>query len=172
MYKRQISKFAPIIVIPIYISFIGIDGFGVLDLYVTIGLAIFIVFEMQVVSGVMRSYYESQKNGTFRELIGSAFKLYYISYSVLLILLLFSWLLGFEFELISIEYLLPLIFAILPRQFFSLYTIVLRMEHRTKEYLAVNVANVFLVAVSGVIALYIYDFKVISILYGLSLIHI
>ncbi|MFP3534721.1 hypothetical protein SB763_35810, partial [Burkholderia sp. SIMBA_042] len=67
-----ISKFAPLLVIPIYINVIGIEGFGVLDLYITIGMAVFIICEAQAVSGVMRSYYECKKSNTLKDLISSA----------------------------------------------------------------------------------------------------
>lgn len=163
-----ISKFAPIVIIPIYIHFIGLEGFGVLDLYVTIGLAIFIVCETQAVSGVMRSYYESQINNTLEYLIGSAIKIYLFTYFVLLGLFFLASLSAFESKLFAYEYLFPIVAVVFPRQVFALCTIILRMEHRAKEYICLSLFNVIITALLGMFFVYWVDATALAILYGIS----
>lgn len=164
-----ISKFAPIIIIPIYISFIGLEGFGLLDLYITIGLAVFIVCETQAVSGVMRSYYESQKDNTLEQLIGSAIKIYLCTYVALLVVFLLASQSTFESKLFSYDYLLPIVAVVFPRQVFALCTVILRMEHRAKEYIFLSLFNVLLTALLGMLAVYWVDSSALAILYGISL---
>ena len=159
-----ISRFAPFLIIPIYIGYIGIDGFGYLDLYVTIGSALFIFFEMQVVSGVMRSYYECKKENCLQELIGSAVKIYLLSYITGLSALTLLWF--FDPVFFSIKYILPIALVIFPRKIFSLYNIVLRMEHRAKEFVYINIINVFFIATCGLLSLLIFNVGFVSILYG------
>jgi O-antigen/teichoic acid export membrane protein len=164
-----ISKFAPILIIPIYIGFIGLEGFGLLDLYTTIGLAIFIVCETQAVSGVMRSYYESKEKNTLEQLIGSAIKIYLFTYIGLWMVFLLTSIFTFESKLFSYEYLFPIVIAVFPRQLFALCTVILRMEHQSREYIYLSLFNVLLTAVFGVIAIYLIDATALSILYGISL---
>jgi O-antigen/teichoic acid export membrane protein len=164
-----ISKFAPIIIIPIYISFIGLEGFGLLDLYITIGLAVFIVCEAQAVSGVMRSYYESKENGTLEQLVGSAIKIYIFTYIALLVVFLLASQSTFESKLISYDYLLPIVAVVFPRQVFALCTLILRMEHKAKEYIFLSLFNVLLTALLGMLAVYWVDATALAILYGICL---
>ena len=162
-----LSRFSPLLTIPIYINFIGIEGFGYLDLYITIGVALFIVFEMQVVSGVMRSYYERQKQNRLGELIGSSLKIYAISYILLLALYFIVCYINPSTTLLSTEYLTPIVLAILPQQIYSLASIVLRMEHKAKEYVVFSLSNVALTAASGISFIYLFEPDVLSILYGI-----
>jgi O-antigen/teichoic acid export membrane protein len=164
-----ISKFAPLLIIPIYISFIGLEGFGLLDLYITIGLAIFIICEAQAVSGVMRSYYESKENKSLGQLVGSAITIYLYTYIGLIVLFLLISLFSFESKLFSYNYLLPIIIVIFPRQILALCTVILRMEHKAKEYIFLSLFNVALTAILGVIAIYTLDATALSVLYGIAL---
>jgi O-antigen/teichoic acid export membrane protein len=164
-----ISKFAPIIIIPIYIGAIGIEGFGVLDLYITIGLAIFIICEIQAVSGVMRSYYESKERNTLGELIGSAIKIYGVTYISLLGIFFLMFIVPTSLIDIRFDYLFPIVLAIFPRQIFSLCSIIFRMEHRAKIYVIINLSNVIITAILGVVFIYILEPSVLSVLYGMSL---
>lgn len=164
-----ISKFAPLLVIPIYISIIGIEGFGVLDLYVTIGMAVFIICEAQAVSGVMRSYYECKKANTLKDLISSAIKIYLVTYVFLLILFFLIFLIPFQIIEIRFDYLLPIVLAIFPRQLFSLNTIILRMEHQAKQYVTLSLLSVLLTAMLGIIFIHLYESSALSVLYGIAL---
>lgn len=164
-----IAKFAPLLVIPIYINVIGIEGFGVLDLYITIGMAVFIICEAQAVSGVMRSYYECKKSNTLKDLISSAIKIYLVTYVCLLILFLITSLIPLQILEIRFDYLLPILLAIFPRQLFALNTIILRMEHQAKQYVALSLLSVLLTAMLGIIFIYFYEPNVLSVLYGIAL---
>lgn len=164
-----ISKFAPLLIIPIYISSIGVEGFGVLDLYLTIGLAIFIICEAQAVSGVMRSYYECKESDSLCELIGSAIKIYIVTYLCLVALFLLLSAIPSYLVDVPLNYMLPIVLVIFPRQIFSLHMIILRMEHKPKQYVFFNLTSVALTAVLGVIFIYAFEASALSVLYGISL---
>ena len=168
-FTGVISKFAPLLVIPIYISTIGVEGFGVLDLYVTIGMAVFIICEAQAVSGVMRSYYECKKANTLKDLISSAIKIYLVTYAILLILFFLLFLIPFKIIEIRFDYLLPIVLAIFPRQLFSLNTVILRMEHQAKQYVTLSLLSVLLTAMLGIIFIHLYESSALSVLYGIAL---
>lgn len=161
-----ISKFAPLLTIPIYINYIGIEGFGYLDLYMTIGMAFFILFEMQIVSGVMRDYYESKKTGNLQKLIGSAINVYLFGYLILCSVYSYVYF-NFSFESISSEHLLPIVLSVLPQQIFSLVNVVLRMEHKAKSYVLLNLASVVTVITFGITSIFIFGSHVLNILYGI-----
>ncbi len=163
-----ISKFAPLLIIPIYVGAIGVEGFGVLDLYITIGLAIFIICEAQAVSGVMRSYYECKDAGTLDDLIGSAVKIYAVTYIALLILFALLWMAPADAVNIRLDFILPMVIVIFPRQIFSLHMIVLRMEHKPIAYIVYNLVSVALTALLGVAFLYMLSSDALSVLYGIS----
>ena len=76
--SSALSKFSAFFTIPIYTRYLTVEEFGLLDLYITISMILYIVLEMQMQSGFMRSYYEKQKENNLDELLGTVLKYYFI----------------------------------------------------------------------------------------------
>ena len=150
-----LSRFSVFLTLPIYTRFLSVEEFGILDLYVTIGMIIFLLFEIQMKSGFMRSYYEKKSENCLNNLIGSVLKYYfYIFLFSILILLVFNFI-EIELEWWNYNYILPLVLLVLPKQIFDLNNIILRMEHKSKKFLFFNVSKIFTIAILGILAVYL-----------------
>jgi O-antigen/teichoic acid export membrane protein len=160
-----LSRFSIFLTIPIYTRYLSVEDFGILDLYVTIGMLLYIVFEMQIVSGFMRNYYEQKNEGKLRELIGTTLTYYFLTYFIVFLLIG----LNSDLNIIDMKYILPLVLLVLPKQIFDLNNLILRMESKPYEYLVYNLFGLSLVAISGILAVIYIEASVNLVLWSMFL---
>lgn len=167
--SSALSKFSVFFTLPIYTRYLSVKEFGLLDLYITIFMVLYILFEMQMQSGFMRSYYEKQKENKLDELLGTAVKYYVTVFAFALSILFGLYILNIQSRYIIFDYLLPVVLMMLPKQIFDLNNIVMRMEHQSKKFLLFNVSNVFLIAMLGIILVVLIDSSVEMILWSMTI---
>jgi len=168
-----LSKFAPLIVIPIYLQYLGIEAFGVLDLYITIGTLVYIIIEMQITSGFMRSYYEEKKEGTLGELVGNCLVLYLFSFSIFIWgLVVCSALFDFNVSFLTPKLLLPVAIGLIGRCFIDLLQLSFRMEHRPTSYSVLALSNVVITALTGAVIAATFSDRVDFLLLSISLVQL
>ena len=136
--SSALSKFSAFFTIPIYTRYLSVEEFGLLDLYITMSIILYIVLEMQMQSGFMRSYYEKQKENKLDELLGTVLKYYFIVFIFFVSFVMGLLLLGIDSKYLLFEYLFPIVLFILPKQIFDLNNIMMRMEHQAKNFLFFN----------------------------------
>ena len=168
-----LSRFTGVFLIPIYTRFLTTNEYGLLDLCTSLSAILFIVVEMQMVSGVGRSYYECKGKKDCHSLIGCAI-FYYCIANLLLWGLAWSlsgtipqYLPGFETKL-----LIPIVAAILPKQIIQLLLVVLRLEHCTKTYLCFTVGQIWFAVALGIVAVIVLNAGITGILWSLALANI
>ena len=167
------SKFAPLIVIPIYLKHIGIESFGILDLYITIGTLAFILVEMQVTSGFMRSFYEEREAARLGKLVGNAVALYTFSFVVFICSLIFcSILVAVPISFVDFSLLTPVAIGLIGRCFSDLYLLSLRMEHCPYTYAGFSLLNVIITALSGAYASISFPDRIELILLAISIVQL
>lgn len=167
--SSALSKFSAFFTIPIYTRYLSVEEFGLLDLYITISMILYIVLEMQMQSGFMRSYYEKQKENKLGELLGTVLKYYFIVFIFLISFVMGLLLLGIESKYLLFEYLLPIGLFILPKQIFDLNNIMMRMEHQAKKFLLFNVSYVFFIALLGIFLVVFVQSSVEMILWSMAI---
>lgn len=167
--SSALSKFSAFFTIPIYTRYLSVEEFGLLDLYITISMIFYIVLEMQMQSGFMRSYYEKQKENKLDELLGTVLKYYFIVFIFLISFVMGLLLLDIESKYLLFEYLLPIVLFILPKQIFDLNNILMRMEHQTKKFLLFNVSYVFSIALLGIFLVVFVQSSVEMILWSMAI---
>lgn len=167
--SSALSKFSAFFTIPIYTRYLSIEEFGLLDLYITISMILYIVLEMQMQSGFMRSYYEKQKENKLDELLGTVLKYYFIVFIFFISVYIGLLLLGIESKYLLFEYLLPIVLFIMPKQIFDLNNILMRMEHQAKKFLFFNVSYVFSIALLGIFLVVFVKSSVETILWSMAI---
>lgn len=149
-FSGALSRFSALIAIPIYTRLLPVSEYGVLDLYVTIGALIFIILETQMVSGFMRSYYESESKGCLSECLGSVVCYYILSslfgFGIIGFFVIFS-----SFSHANLLFAVGL--AVFPKQLFELASVVMRMKNRAKTYFLLNISNVLCMMLFGIASL-------------------
>ena len=167
--SSALSKFSAFFTIPIYTRYLSVEEFGLLDLYITMSIILYIVLEMQMQSGFMRSYYEKQKENKLDELLGTVLKYYFIVFIFFVSFVMGLLLLGIDSKYLLFEYLFPIVLFILPKQIFDLNNIMMRMEHQAKNFLFFNVAYVFFIASLGIFLVVFIQSSVEMILWSMAI---
>ncbi|RZV12707.1 lipopolysaccharide biosynthesis protein [Aliarcobacter butzleri] len=167
--SSALSKFSVFFTIPIYTRYLTVEEFGLLDLYITISMILYIVLEMQMQSGFMRSYYEKQKENKLDELLGTVLKYYFIVFGFFISFVMGLLLLDIKSKYLLFEYLLPIVLFILPKQIFDLNNIMMRMEHQAKKFLLFNVSYVFSIALLGIFLVVFVQSSVEMILWSMAI---
>lgn len=167
--SSALSKFSAFFTIPIYTRYLSVEEFGLLDLYITMSMILYIVLEMQMQSGFMRSYYEKQKENKLDELLGTVLKYYFIVFVFLISFTMGLLLLDIDSKYLLFEYLFPIVLFILPKQIFDLNNILMRMEHQAKRFLLFNVLYVFSIAILGVFLVVFVQSSVEMILWSMTI---
>ncbi|MEM5570340.1 lipopolysaccharide biosynthesis protein [Aliarcobacter butzleri] len=167
--SSALSKFSAFFTIPIYTRYISVEEFGLLDLYITMSIILYIVLEMQMQSGFMRSYYEKQKENKLDELLGTVLKYYFIVFVFLISFAMGLLLLDIDSKYLLFEYLFPIVLFILPKQIFDLNNIMMRMEHQAKKFLLFNVSYVFSIALLGIFLVVFVQSSVEMILWSMTI---
>lgn len=167
--SSALSKFSAFFTIPIYTRYLSVEEFGLLDLYITMSIILYIVLEMQMQSGFMRSYYEKQKENKLDELLGTVLKYYFIVFVFLISFAMGLLLLDIDSKYLLFEYLFPIVLFILPKQIFDLNNILMRMEHQAKRFLLFNVLYVFSIAILGVFLVVFVQSSVEMILWSMTI---
>lgn len=167
--SSALSKFSAFFTIPIYTRYLTVEEFGLLDLYITISMILYIVLEMQMQSGFMRSYYEKQKENKLDELLGTVLKYYFIVFGFFISFVIGLLLLDIKSKYLLFEYLLPIVLFILPKQIFDLNNIMMRMEHQAKKFLLFNVSYVFSIASLGIFLVVFVQSSVEMILWSMAI---
>ncbi|RDH43204.1 lipopolysaccharide biosynthesis protein [Zooshikella ganghwensis] len=160
-----LSRFATFISIPIYTRILGITQYGVLDYYVTLGYIIYIIFEMQVTSGFMRSYYEKKGQNKHDCLLTSACLIYIVNFTVLILIFWFFY--HINFSKVDLNYLAPLVFTMFFKQIFDINNIYMRLEGDKFKYLYYNLSYVAAVNFFGIFSVLFIESKIESILYSI-----
>ena len=144
-------KFSSLLTLPVYTRILTPEAFGILDLYITLAALLFIFFETQMASGFMREYYTYKEEGRLNLLLGNILG-YYLFGSLLAFAIVVTLVTLFvQNAYLNINYLLPIILYLLPKQIFDLYAIKLRMENESKRYLYFTSIKIFTVALFGVL---------------------
>lgn len=163
------NRFVGFLLLPLYTRLLTPAAYGLLDLLNTTGVLLFIVAELQIISGVARGYYEAKAEGRVRILIGTAVVLYIRNtalWTVAGFVVFYFW--GYRFGgAVGWEHAVPVILILLPSQLFSLLQIILRFEAQAKKFLVFSVLDVVTSAVLSIGAVVLLDWGVAGVLWGL-----
>ncbi|UAA39681.1 lipopolysaccharide biosynthesis protein [Paraneptunicella aestuarii] len=165
-FSGVLSRFATLITVPVYSRVLGVDAFGILDLYITIGAVLFVLAEVQIGSGFMRDYYDCKKSNEHHQLLGSVLGFYTASYLFYLVVIVFLLYLFSESFPQHAWNLVPIILAIFPRQLIYIAGILLRLEGQATQFLSLNLSHFFLVAAFGVVYVFQFDGEVKGVLFA------
>lgn len=161
-----LSKFSIFLTVPVYTRYLNVEQFGILDLYLTISMILYILLEMQMASGFMRSYYEKKESGRLDLLLGSVLKFYIFSFIFTILLLTILYLSNFHSKYLIYSYIIPIVLYILPKQIFDLNNIIMRMEHQATQYLKFNVYGAFFISILSIIFVF-FKSSIESILWSI-----
>ena len=135
----------------IYAKFFTVEVFGILGVYLVIGMLCNIFFESQAISGFMRNYYHAKQERNESILLTSII-LYYLLTGVGAMLLLWICLsiyqsglkavLGYHFY---ISWLLPIVFGVFPSQMYEILLLNLRLEGQCLAFASVSIFQSFFV---------------------------
>jgi len=150
-FTGALSNFSVFLTIPVYTRYLSVEQFGVLDLYLTISMIFYILLEMQMASGFMRSYYEKKESGKLDLLLGSVLKFYIYSFTFAVLLFTILYLSNYNSKYFIYSYIVPIILYILPKQIFDLNNIIMRMEHQAIQYLKFNIYGTFFITILSVV---------------------
>jgi len=165
-----LARFVGFFLAPFYTRLMSQEQYGVLDLATALTAILLILSESQMISGYIRSYYEARERGERHLLAGSVMVYFTFSAAVLIGALwtfrerLAAHLPGFE-----ATYLLPILVSLFPQQIIALGLGTLRMERKARSYLLINVSQICLAAVFGLIAAGPLDYEAVGVLWGLAL---
>jgi O-antigen/teichoic acid export membrane protein len=131
------SRFAPLILLPIYANYLTIEDFGIFELGITTFTILLIFSDWQLLSSVMREYYEDVDKG---KLIGNTL----FSYLILSVIIFLLWL---TFQEILSDFLphnlwIWIIATILPSNIFQLALLLFRLEQKPVYFLLISLSQV------------------------------
>lgn len=138
-----VSKLSNIILVPFYTRSMSMAQFGQFDLYITMFLLAFTLFEGEMASGFMRFYHEAKSQNELKQLTGSIIRYYLLSN-------FFLWGLYAVFYIFFHEdnfflhhgYLLSIVLlGIFSAQVYGACLIILRMQNKLNLYLLLNVSQ-------------------------------
>jgi len=168
---NAVSRSTNLLLVPLFVHKLSISRFGLLDLYITCGMLIFIVCESQISSGFSRFYYESKKSNQLNLLIKSAIA-YYIA-SWLLLFTIFFIMIFFSVKIKNFNYLalLPIIAGVFPQQIWQLRLTYFRLSNRDKLFLVYNCLFTA-ITLSCSVALVLFHPSIVMCLWGLNIAYI
>src|ERR1017187_4099548 len=76
------TRFVYILLLPFYLRLFTLTDYGLLELLLTTGSILLLVSDLQIVSGVLREYYEAKAERRSRTLVGTALTLHVVSATV------------------------------------------------------------------------------------------
>lgn len=166
-FGGAVAKFSGLITVPIYTRFLDTEGFGELDLFTTILAILIVLSTLEIQSGFGRSYYESQKKNNLNELTGSVL-LYTLIVGLIIILTVISFYFYTKdwFHEFNILLIVPVAANVLPINLLGIALVALRFEKKPFIYTVFTFFSTFLTALSGVIAVAIFDLGVLGILWS------
>ena len=164
------SRFVEFLLIPLYTRMFTPAEYGLLDLLLTTSAVLFVVSELQIVSGVARGYYEAEQKGRLPQLIGTALALYFVN------ALAWAALGAGAFALAGADLgagvgwglVVPVLAVLLPRQVFGLLQLVLRFERRPREFVALSLADVVTSGALSLLLIVGLDLGIAGALWGLA----
>ncbi len=164
------SRFAYILLLPLYLRWFSLAEYGLLELLLTTGSILLLVCDLQIVSGVLREYYEARASGSSRGLLGTALTLYLINTSAWVAVgcLVFArWgnLLGGTIHWIHV---IPLLAVILPSQLMTLCQVVLRLESRKYAFIIFSFLDLSTSALLSVIFVQRMHWGIAGVLWGMA----
>jgi len=117
----------------------------------------------------MRSYYEKKKENKVQELLSTVLSYYILGLFILIAIFGVLYVVNIESTYLELNYLLPIVAYIFPKQLIDLYNIIMRMEHQAKRYLVYNLASIFLIALLGIASVVFIEASVEVILWSVSM---
>lgn len=136
------GRFASVLLVPIYTRVFTPAEYGQLDLILTISVILVLLSGMQVESGVARSYYEAKEVRKEQRLVGTGLLLYIASgvpCMIIFALIFQFWLKGHEG--VGLWEFIPMLFAVLPTQFFGYGLLLLRLEWQKRLYVIFSLGD-------------------------------
>jgi O-antigen/teichoic acid export membrane protein len=165
------SRFVGFLLLPVYTRLFAPAEYGVLDLLTTTSVVLFMLAELQIVSGVARGYYAARDRGELPVLMGTAVRLYLrnaLAWTALAPLAL--WLLDEPLAAVGgWTVFLPVVAALVPQQLFGLSQLVFRFERRPRLYVAFSLGDVATSALFSIGAVVWLGMGVGGVLWGLFL---
>ena len=163
----MISRFAGIITAPIYTRILGAEGYGLLDLLLSISAILIILATMEMHSGYARGYFKAKEKRELEFLRGSVVLFFFGSYLLTLLLLLgLSKFTDFKFNLFDLSHLTPVVVGILPVMIISLTLITIQFEQKPKAYLIISVLSLVLTLIGGIFSVAYLDLGVNGVLWS------
>ena len=145
-----INRISPILLTPLYTRVFSVQHYGLVDLYLTINMMVFIFFETQVVSGFMREYHDYKSKGTLSCLFSGAIS-YYLMSNLFLWFVFGVGLISFNIPVLYIHLMLAIMFGLFPAQFMGLFLVLVRMQGRSMVFLTLNSLQVLMSLFCGVL---------------------
>ena len=161
------SRFVEFLLIPLYTHLFTPAEYGLLEVLLTTSAILFVVSELQIVSGVARGYYEAEARGSLPALLGTALSLYLVNSLAWAALGVGALLLAGDRTGISWTLLVPVLAVLLPRQLFALLQLLLRFERRPREFVAFSLLDVATSAGVSVLLITVFDLGIAGALWGL-----
>ncbi|HEX8359581.1 MAG TPA: lipopolysaccharide biosynthesis protein [Longimicrobium sp.] len=163
------SRFVGLLLLPVYTRLFTPAEFGLLELLTTTSVLLFMLAELQILSGVARGYYAAAAAGELPRLLGTAVRMYLrnaIAWTALAPPLLFA--LGGRMEGIGgWTVLLPVVLAVFPQQLLALSQLIFRFERRPGLFVAFSLCDVATSAAFSLVAVVGAGMGVPGVLWGL-----
>jgi O-antigen/teichoic acid export membrane protein len=165
------SRFVGLLLLPVYTRLFTPAEYGLLDLLTTTSVLLFMLAELQILSGVARGYYAAAAAGELPRLLGTAVRMYLrnaLVWTALAPLLLFA--LGGRMAAIGgWTVFLPVVLALVPQQLLALSQLIFRFERRPGLFVAFSLGDVATSAAFGLAAVVGAGMGVPGVLWGLFL---
>jgi O-antigen/teichoic acid export membrane protein len=162
-----VSRFVGVITAPIYTRMLSTEGYGLLDLIMSISAILIIFTTMEMHSGYARSYYEAKDKNQLKQLRGTIMMYFVVSYFFLLaVFFLLYPHLNQWINLFDISLLIPVVLQLLPTSIITLTLITIQFEKKPVLYSLIIISNLLLTAVGGIFAVTYLDLGVSGILWS------
>lgn len=165
------SRFVGLLLLPVYTRLLSPAEYGLLDLLTTTSVLLFMLAELQLLSGVARGYHAAARAGELPQLVGTTVRMYLrnaVVWTALAPLLLFA--LGGRMGAIGgWTVFLPVVLALVPQQMLALSQLIFRFERRPGLFVVFSLCDVVTSAAFSLAAIAGLGAGVPGVLWGLFL---
>jgi len=163
------TRFVWFLLMPVYTRLFPPQEYGLLDSLYTTSVLLFIVAELQIMSGVARDYYEAKAAGRLPVLLGTALSLYAINSALWVTVALGSFALLQPHLRVPVTWMhvLPVVVGVVPNQVFTLLQLILRFERLPRQFVLFAIFDVTTSAALSLVAVLVLHAGVAGVLWSL-----